>query len=77
MENRKNENFINSKMEGIINAYKKEENSVKNEFDTNSQIFLDLCIKYIHMLSMNKINQIHLPPINKFYSSLTGEHMTE
>jgi len=47
LEKRKNEHFINSEMEGMINALEKDGCSLKKEFDTNSQIFLDLCIKYI------------------------------
>jgi len=47
LENRKNEHFINSKMEGMVNVLEEEGCSAKKEFDTNSQIFLDLCIKYI------------------------------
>lgn len=47
LKNRKNEHFINSEMESMINTLEEEGYSVKKEFDTNSQIFLDLCIKYI------------------------------
>jgi len=49
-------------MESMINALEEEGYSVKKEFDTNSQIFLDLCIKCIQKWTVP--NQTLLAELN-------------
>jgi len=58
-------------MKGMINALEEEGCSVKKEFDTNSQIFHDLCIKYIQKWTVP--NQTLLAELN--WLDLTKKHI--
>jgi len=58
-------------MEGMINALEEKGCLVKKEFDTNSQIFLDLCIKCIQKWTVP--NQTLLAERN--WLNLTKKHI--
>jgi len=70
LENKKNEHFINSEIENIIKVLEEEGCSIKKEFDTGSQIFFDLCIKYIQKWTMP--NQTLLTELD--WLNLTKKH---
>jgi hypothetical protein len=47
LKNIKNEHFINTEMEIMIDFIEEESYLIKKEFDINCQKFYDLCISYI------------------------------
>jgi hypothetical protein len=62
LKNRKNEHFINTEMEIIIDSIEEEGYLVKKEFDINCQKFYDLCISYIQKWTLP--NQALLVELN-------------